>query len=58
MKPGKVWLVAAAALIAWDVVAALAGWQTLSEWVWETSPTHPLIPFAAGLLCGHLFWRK
>jgi hypothetical protein len=46
------------AVIAWDAVLAVSGSSTISECVWAWSKDTPLIPFATGLLCGHLWWRK
>lgn len=31
--------------------------DTLSEAVWLVAAKRPLIPFAAGFLCGHFFWQ-
>jgi hypothetical protein len=31
--------------------------DTISEIVWEAS-RRPLVPFLAGLLCGHFFWSR
>lgn len=30
---------------------------TISEIVWNATHRRPILPFAVGLLCGHLFWR-
>ena len=45
-------------LIAYDVLADLMGTATATEShrVYLMSVAHPIIAFAAGLLCGHLFW--
>lgn len=32
--------------------------ETVSEFVWRTSSTYPILPFIAGVVAGHLFWRK
>lgn len=48
------------ALIAYDVYAFMVGGQvnTISWTVWSMSKdVTPLIPFCAGVVCGHLFWR-
>lgn len=31
--------------------------DTLSEAVWKACQ-RPLVPFLAGLLCGHFFWQR
>ena len=31
--------------------------DTISELLWAASH-RPLVPFAAGVVCGHLFWQK
>jgi hypothetical protein len=43
----------------YDIIAAVVGGQesTISVIVWNVSLKHPVIPFAVGVLCGHLFWR-
>jgi hypothetical protein len=38
----------------WAIVTQRA--STISEIVWRTAATSPLLPFLAGLLMGHLFW--
>ena len=50
-------LATAAVWIAWDVYAAwdTGGWSTISWVIYVHSTQRPAIPFAAGLLCGHLF---
>jgi hypothetical protein len=42
-----------------DVVLYLWGGvpATISAWISETSREFPILPFAAGVLCGHLFWQ-
>lgn len=32
--------------------------DTISEIMWEATARRPLVPFAAGLLCGHFFWQQ
>lgn len=53
-------LVAVVLLILYDIVAFLWGGQdaTISNVIAKLSIDNPIIPFAAGLLCGHLFWRE
>jgi hypothetical protein len=48
-----------AAVLAYEALA-LANRQTgdtISERVWRASE-YPLVPFAAGLVCGHFFWQR
>lgn len=44
--------------IVYDVwVCANYGSESTISWVtWTTCQHYPVIPFAAGILCGHLFW--
>jgi hypothetical protein len=30
---------------------------TISEVIWHLCSKHPLVPFAFGVLMGHLFWQ-
>lgn len=32
--------------------------DTISEIVWAATKTRPLVPFLAGVVCGHFFWQK
>lgn len=32
--------------------------DTVSEIVWSTTTRRPIVPFAAGVLCGHFFWQR
>jgi hypothetical protein len=32
--------------------------DTISEIIWDATTQRPLVPFAAGVLCGHFFWQK
>lgn len=32
--------------------------DTISEIVWAATTRRPLVPFCAGLLCGHFFWQR
>jgi hypothetical protein len=45
-------------VVALDVWLEVTERETISELTWRTAARHPLVPFAAGLLCGHLFWQK
>ena len=57
---GAILIVCVAALIVWDVFAAAFGGPgaTISELTLGTSLRHPVIPFAVGVVCGHLFWPQ
>ena len=60
MKPTH-WILIAitAALIAFDIaVACTNSMPTISEVVWQWCGDHPVVPFGAGVLCGHLFWQR
>lgn len=49
-------LVGLALLVIYEVWAAITHRApTESEWIWRLTGDHPSIPFALGLLCGHLF---
>ena len=47
-------------LAGYDVYAAVKwGYQgTISYDILTAAQTHPIIAFAAGVLCGHLFWPQ
>lgn len=32
--------------------------DTISEIVWTSTTERPIVPFAAGVLCGHFFWQR
>lgn len=53
-------IVATCGLVAWDVLAAANRTQgdTISEIIRDWSSEHPILAFAAGLLCGHWFWSR
>jgi hypothetical protein len=46
-------------LMLYDIVAYKVGGPeaTISNVIVKLSESEAIIPFAAGLLCGHLFWR-
>lgn len=46
------------ALVGFDIAAAVTELPTISEVIWANVGKHPVIPFAAGMLCGHLFWMR
>lgn len=48
------------ALIAWDVVVAMnpTPGDTISEITLAFAMRHPALPFAVGVVCGHLFWSQ
>ena len=31
--------------------------DTISEIVWTAATERPIVPFAAGVICGHFFWQ-
>jgi hypothetical protein len=58
-RPAEVaWLVALALLVVYETVALSTGRMTLSRFVWtvQRGQYGPLVPFLAGMLCGHFFW--
>jgi hypothetical protein len=48
------------ALFLYDLYALSAlGWdETISVSVLQLSKKYPIVPFLAGLVCGHLFWSQ
>lgn len=44
----------------WDIYVAsnAASGDTISEIILSASLRRPIIPFAAGVICGHLFWPQ
>jgi len=53
-------LVAIAVVIAWDIFAVsnpIPG-DTVSEMTFNAAKANPIIPFALGVVCGHLFWGQ
>lgn len=60
MNAGIAWAVAIVGLLGYEVwaIATKKKGETLSEAVWRWNSKYPYIPFAFGLLMGHLFWRK
>lgn len=52
-------LVTVVVLILYDILAFCRGGTdaTISNVIYKLSLDNPIIPFAAGMLCGHLFWR-
>ena len=53
-------LSASAALILWDIYVAATppGGDTISEIMLGWARKHPIVPFALGVLMGHLFWSQ
>ena len=47
-------------VILWDIIVAIVYKGNLevsvSSVIWEFCRNAPIIPFASGVLCGHLFW--
>ena len=58
-KTAMAWLIAIAALIAYEMYAVLNAAQgdTLSEAVWKYGQ-HPMLAFAVGVLVGHFWWQR
>jgi thiamine transporter ThiT len=51
--------IAALALVGiYDGYCQITGKPTLSKMVWQASVKYPFVPFAAGLVAGHLFWNN
>lgn len=48
------------ALIFYDVIICIkyGALSTISYVTWTSAKDYPIIPFAAGILCGHLFWTQ
>lgn len=61
-KTATFWIVCAAIvlLIAWDVYVAAndVKGDTISELMLAFARKHPILPFALGVLFGHLFWPQ
>ena len=47
-------------LASYDILAMLMGGveATISRQIYHAAVFHPIIAFAAGVLCGHLFWPQ
>ena len=61
MRTTKAVIVAVALILAaYEALVIALGipQATISEAVWDWSSRYPYLPFAAGILCGHLFWRE
>lgn len=59
-KTRAAWLIAIVGLLGFEgytLLNSVPG-DTLSEAVWLVSRDYPLVPFLAGLLCGHFFWNR
>lgn len=57
-KSAVVFIIIFALAIVWDVIAIVTwGPQvTLSAIVWGLAKEMPIVPFALGIVMGHLFW--
>jgi hypothetical protein len=56
----KIFLGLLAGAVVYELVAlsnACEG-DTISEIVWEAATDRPVLPFAIGVVIGHLFWQK
>ena len=53
-----IWIASIALLASYETWALATGNTTLSRAVWtiERGQYGPLVPFLAGMLCGHFFW--
>lgn len=48
-----------AVLIIFDIVLATTNvLPTISETIWLWCAKHPIVPFACGVIAGHLFWQN
>jgi hypothetical protein len=56
----KVFLGLVGGLLVYEAVALANECEgdTISEIMWTATTKRPLVPFAAGLLCGHFFWQR
>ena len=52
-------LIAVVAIIVYDFVAIANGGKdaSISQYLIDWSYQYPVMPFAFGIVCGHLFWR-
>jgi hypothetical protein len=59
-RTGAAWAVAIVGLLGWEAFVLSNGipGDTLSETVWNASYATPLVPFLAGVLCGHFWFPK
>jgi hypothetical protein len=59
-KFSTLWVVGACAavLIGWDVYAALSPANATISATTLFFSKHPIVPFLAGVLAGHLFWPQ
>ena len=57
---GVLLIITTVAVIAYDVAIyfVAGGDATISDIVLEYSWRHPVLPFAIGVLCGHLLWPQ
>lgn len=51
-------LVVTIGIVGWDIYLALnkVKGDTISETTWRLVGRRAIIPFGAGVVCGHLFW--
>lgn len=56
--PEATWVFAIAVLLIYEAFALSTDRMTLSRFVWtlQRGQYGPLVPFLAGMLCGHFFW--
>jgi hypothetical protein len=61
IKGSKIaWFVAIVGLLIWEayVLSNAVTGDTLSEQVWAANKATPLVPFLAGVVCGHFFFPR
>lgn len=56
----RVFLALTGGLLVYEAIALANDCEgdTVSEIVWAAVARRPIVPFAAGVLCGHLFWQE
>ena len=59
-KTRLAWMIAIVGLLGYEAYTLLNNvpGDTLSEAVWVVSRDYPLVPFLAGVVCGHFFWNR
>lgn len=56
----RVFLALVGGLVVYEVIALHNECEddTVSEIVWSAIARRPIVPFAAGVICGHFFWQR
>lgn len=44
-------------MVVYEIIAAVRSDQTISQYIWQATLHHPMVPFLFGLLMGHFFWQ-